>query len=136
MAVYRSHATHHRPRDVLKQIFPDRVRLNTLNSIFYSWVAHDAGDASHQLSKRMPAPYNLPYHEQKFTILYDHDRFKYRSTVVFADLQGYPRIEIKLSNDGFIFPQSGSLTLDPTYSQQWHFAPKAQGLGQAFPRYS
>ena len=99
MAVYRSHATHHRPRDVLKQIFPDRVRLNTLNSIFYSWVPHDARDASHQLSKRMPAPYNLPYHEQKFTILYDHDRFKYRSTVVFADLQGYPRIEIKLSND-------------------------------------
>jgi hypothetical protein len=48
-------------------------------------------------------------------LLYDYDNDTYRSTVAPIKVNGVVQVEIKLSNDGFIYPSRDTLSLNHTY---------------------
>ena len=99
--------------EALRSIFPERVLLNRLDGIFQAWKqGHETLPAHLKVSVT-----NLPTGGvgQNRVVLYDYDSYKYRSTVSFTHYHECPRIEIKLSNDGFIYPPSGELSLNATY---------------------
>mmetsp|Transcript_206 Transcript_206/g.664 ORF Transcript_206/g.664 Transcript_206/m.664 type:complete len:201 (+) Transcript_206:275-877(+) len=94
----------------LKELFPDRVLLARLDDIFTAWKAsHDSLPSNKQVSMTYPTV------GTQARILYDYDHYTYRSTVAPIEINGAPQIEIKLSNDGFIYPSHDSLSLNDTY---------------------
>ncbi len=99
--------------EALRSIFPERVLLNRLDGIFQAWKqGHETLPAHLKVSVT-----NLPTGGvgQNRVVLYDYDSYKYRSTVSFTHYHECPRIEIKLSNDGFIYPPRAELSLNPSY---------------------
>jgi hypothetical protein len=82
----------------------DRFLLNNLDEIFNSWKsALDAGN--YQLpSTVMQGSLYLPYL---------HDHHTYLSTMYLMSLlTGQTNLEIKLANNGFIYPHDGELQVD------------------------
>jgi len=98
----------------LCSLFPERVLLNRLDGIFLAWKqGHDTLPAHLKVSVTNPPAGG--FIGQSRVVLYDYDNYKYRSTVLFTHYHECPRIEIKLSNDGFIYPPRGELSLNPSY---------------------
>lgn len=94
----------------LKAIFPDRILIARLDDIFSAWeVSHDSLPSHKQVSMAYPAV------GTQARILYDYDNYTYRSTVAPIEVNGLVQVEIKLSNDGFIYPSRDTLSLNPTY---------------------
>jgi len=94
----------------LKEIFPDRVLLARLDDIFSAWKdSHDSLPSYEQVSMAYPVA------GTKARILYDYDNYTYRSTVASIKVDGVVQFEIKLSNDGFIYPSRDTLSLNDTY---------------------
>ena len=100
--------------EALRSLFPERVLLKRLDEIFLAWKrGHDTLPAPLKVSIANPPAGG--FNGQSRVVLYDYDNYKYRSTVLFTHYHECPRIEIKLSNDGFIYPPRGELALNPSY---------------------
>lgn len=109
-----------------KNLFPDRVNLVRLDDIFSSWQSsHDSLSSHAKVSMEYPAVGTT------CRILYNYDNDMYRSTVTSIEINGRLQIEIKISSDGFVYPNSESLSLNPTYKSSEENQ-KAQWMGAAF----
>ena len=102
--------------EALRSLFPERVLLNRLDGIFQAWEQGHATLPDHL----KVSVTNLPNGGvgPNRVVLYDYDNYTYRSTVLFTHYHQCPRIEIKLSNDGFIYPPRRELALDPSYQRR------------------
>jgi hypothetical protein len=97
----------------LKTLFPDRVLLTRLDDIFRAWqISHDSLPPLKKVSMAYPAV------GTKKRILYDYDNSTYRSTVASIEINERLQIEIKLSNNGFIYPSRESLSLNPNCNSE------------------
>jgi hypothetical protein len=98
----------------LATLFPDRVLLSRLDDIFRAWQSrsHDGLPSDKKVSMAYPAV------DTTCRILYDYDKNTYHSTVASIEINARLclQIQIKLSNDGFIYPFRESLSLNPTYN--------------------
>jgi hypothetical protein len=95
-------------------LFPKRVLLNRLDGIFQAWKqGHETLPAHLKVSVANPPTGG--FIGQSRVVLYDCDSYKYRSSVFFTHYHECPRIEITLSNDGFIYPPRGELSLNASY---------------------
>jgi hypothetical protein len=95
----------------LEKIFPERVLLARLDGIFGAWnTSYEALDAADKITESYPA------NGTDSRILYNYDHCTYRSTVKAIKINGVRQIEIKLSNDGFIYPPREALALNSAYN--------------------
>lgn len=98
----------------LRSLFPERVLLSRLDDIFRAWeLGHETLPAHLKVSVANPPTGG--FNGQNRVVLYDYDNYKYRSTLLFTHYHDCPRIEIKLSNDGFIYPPRGELSLNHSF---------------------
>lgn len=101
--------------EALRRLLPaDRVLLNRLDGIFRAWEQGHGSLPSH-LKVSITNPPTGGFVGPSRVVLYDYDNYKYRSTVLFTHYHECPRIEIKLSNDGFIHPPRAELSLNAAY---------------------
>lgn len=91
--------------------FPERVLLSRIDEIFRAWEQDHETLPAH-LEVSLANPPTGGFNDQNRVVLYNYDNYTYRSTVLFTHNHDCPRIEIRLSNDGFISPRRGELSLN------------------------
>ena len=94
----------------LERLFPDRVLLARLDEIFAAWKTSYEGLPAEKITESYPATRNDAF------IRYNYVHYTYRSTVKAIKLDGIRQIEIKLANDGFIYPPRDTLALNNSYN--------------------
>jgi hypothetical protein len=109
----------------LEEMFPRRVRLSRLDDIFRAWqLAESNMSAANRIHVNMTAV------NPNLRILYDFDNFTYSSTVNKIQFnRGPDQFEIKLANDGFIYPYCDAFDRNASYDSSCVYA-NADGWSQ------
>lgn len=103
----------------LQRIFPESVLLSRVDDIFRAWMAAEARLPPEDRVRFDGSLLNQSFEPKRTHLPYQFDHYEYMSSLIyfqFRHSQRLPQFNIKLANDGFIYPSASTLETNSSYN--------------------